>query len=434
MLLQSATNRNKRQGAIAVLVVICLAVLVGVAAIALDGGMALTERRRAQEVADAAALAAAADLFAHYQTNHGQDVNGTAAASALSIAAANGYSNDGTHSIVTVRVSPAPPVQSDPTITDFSGNLKPGYAEVTVQFNEPRFFSALWGKGTLPIQVRAVARGTWTVVVNGIMLLDPSGAGALTATGNGSFTVTGAAVVVNSSDIGGAVAKGGATVTAPSFNFAGMPGFSTSGSGLFAGTIQSGMMATPDPLAYLPPPDPGSLPLESSGTLKLNHSQPVTISPGLYIGGIQISGPGSVTLQPGIYYMQGGGFSFSGQGTLVGNGVMIYNAPMSQTDAINLNGQGAITITPMTTGPYQGISFFQDRTAVAPVNVTGNGNMHISGTFYAAGASVKITGNSSNDVVGSQFISNDLTLSGNGSISINWNGSTAKTRKFGLIE
>src|SRR5262249_33279751 len=156
----------------------------GVAAIALDGGMALTERRRAQDVADAAALAAASDLFAHYQTNLGQDVNGTAAASALSIAKANGYSNDGTRSIVTGRVSPAPHVQGDRTITDSSGNLKPGYAEVTVQYNEPRFFSGLWGQGTIPITARAVARGTWSVVVDGILVLDPSSSGALTATGN----------------------------------------------------------------------------------------------------------------------------------------------------------------------------------------------------------------------------------------------------------
>src|SRR5262249_39593562 len=134
LMVRSSASWKKRRGMIAVLVLLCLAVLLGVAAIALDGGMALTERRRAQDVADAAALAAASDLFAHYQTSLGQDVNGTAAASALSIAKANGYSNDGTRSSVTVRVSPAPPVQGDPTITDSSGNLKPGYAEVTVQY------------------------------------------------------------------------------------------------------------------------------------------------------------------------------------------------------------------------------------------------------------------------------------------------------------
>jgi hypothetical protein len=419
---------------IAVLVLLCLAVLVGVAAIALDGGMALAERRRAQDVADAAAMAAAADLFAHYQTNNGQDINGTAAASALALAKANGYSNDGAQSTVTVRVSPAQPVQGDPTITDSSGNLKPGYAEVTVQYNEPRFFSALWGQGTIPIQARAVARGTWSVVVDGILLLDPSSSGALTAKGNGSFTVTGASIVVNSSDPNGALASGGATVTAPTFYFAGTPGNTTSGGGQFNGTVQSTVTPTPDPLAYLPPPNPSSLPLQSSQTLKINGSQPVTINPGLYVGGIQISGPGSITLQPGIYYLQGGGFSFTGQGTVTGNGVMIYNAPLANTDSINLNGQGALTITPMTTGLYQGISFFQDRTSTVSPSISGNGNLNISGTFYAARASVQITGNGRGDVVGSQYISFGLTLGGNGSLSISWSGSTARTRRIGLIE
>jgi len=434
LMVRSSASWKKRRGMIAVLVLLCLAVLLGVAAIALDGGMALTERRRAQDVADAAALAAASDLFAHYQTNLGQDVNGTAAASALSIAKANGYSNDGTRSIVTVRVSPAPPVQGDPTITDSSGNLKPGYAEVTVQYNEPRFFSGLWGQGTIPIRARAVARGTWSVVVDGILVLDPSSSGALTATGNGTFTVAGASVVVNSSDPSGATATGGATMTAPAFFFAGTPGSSTSGGGQFNGTMQSGATPTPDPLAYLPPPDPSSLPLRSSRALKINGSQPVTINPGLYVGGIQISGPGNVSLQPGIYYMQGGGFSFTGQGALTGNGVMIYNAPLANTDSINLNGQGTLTITPVTTGVYQGISFFQDRTSTVSPSITGNGNLNISGTFYAASASVHISGNGSGDVVGSQYISFGLILGGNGSLSISWSGSTARTRRIGLIE
>src|SRR5262249_40103820 len=99
-----------------------------------------------------------------------------------------------------------------------------------------------------------------------------------------------------------------------------------------------------------------------------------------------------------------------------------------------LSGQGSLIITPMTTGVYQGISFFQDRTSTASLSIIGNGNLNISGTVYAAGASVKISGNSSGDVIGSQYISSDLTLTGNGKVSINWNGSTARTRRIGLIE
>jgi hypothetical protein len=419
---------------VAVLVVLCLAVLVGVAAIALDGGMALVERRRAQDVADAAALAAATDLFAHYETNNGQDVNGTAAASALSIAAANGYSNDGTQSIVTVRVSPAQPVQPDPTITDNSGNLKPGYAEVTVQYNEPRFFSAIWGQGTIPITGRAVARGTWTTIPDGVILLDPTSAGALTAKGNASLTVTGGSVVVNSSDPSGATAVGNATLTAPEFDFAGTPGYSTKGNAQFNGTINSGATPVADPLAYLTPPDPNNLTLQHTGGLHLSGDSSVTLNPGVYRGGIQITGKGDVTLNPGIYYMDGGGFSITGQGALSGNGVLIYNAPTTSGDAINLAGQGSMSLTPMSTGAYQGISLFQDRTSSATISIKGNGSVSIIGTIYAAGSTLDVTGNGSGDVIGSQYIGYDMSLTGNGDVTIKTSGPAARTRKFGLIE
>jgi hypothetical protein len=434
MILLQHSTRNRRRGIIAVLVVLCLAVLLGVAALALDGGMALAERRRAQDVADAAALAAAADLFAKYQSNHGQDVNGTAAASALSIAAANRYRNDGTQSVVTVRVSPAQPVQPDLTITDSSGNLKPGYAEVIVQYNEPRFFSGIWGQGTIPIVGRAVARGTWITIPEGVILLDPTSAGALTAKGNGGLTVTGGSVIVNSSDPSGATAVGNATLTAPAFEFAGTPGYSTNGNAQFNGTINSGATPVADPLAYLTPPDPSQLVLQHAGGLHITADNSVTLNPGVYRGGIQITGKGGVTLNSGVYYMDGGGFSITGQGALSGNGVLIYNAPATSSDAINLAGQGRLSLTPMSTGAYQGISLFQDRTSSATISIKGNGSVNIIGTVYAASSTLDVTGNGSGDVIGSQFIGYDMSLKGNGDVTIKICGPVARTRKFGLVE
>src|SRR5439155_15692932 len=98
--------RGSRTGAIAVLVAVCLIVLLAFVAISVDGGGLLEERRQAQATADAAALAAAEDLFLNYPKNKGLDTGGNAVTKALAIAAANGFSNDGTKSIVTVRSSP----------------------------------------------------------------------------------------------------------------------------------------------------------------------------------------------------------------------------------------------------------------------------------------------------------------------------------------
>src|SRR5437762_1168316 len=96
----------KRKGAVTILVAITLTALLAVVAIALDGGLLLHDRRLVQSAADAAALAAADDLYANYQTGAGLDTGGTAKTRALAVAAANGYANDGTVSKVDVNIPP----------------------------------------------------------------------------------------------------------------------------------------------------------------------------------------------------------------------------------------------------------------------------------------------------------------------------------------
>ena len=321
---------KRRRAAVVMLVAVCLAAIMSIVAIALDGGLLLDQRRRVQAAADAAALAAADDLYNNYQIANGSDVGGTANASALSNAAANGYSNDGATSTVTVNIPPS------------SGNYanQRGYAEVVIRFNQKRGFSSIFGSGDIPVTARAVARGQWTTFNNGIIVLDPTKKGALTGTGNGKAMVTGgASIIVNSNDPSGGILTGNAVVTdtGAAIDFSGIPGYSTSGGGVFNGTIRSGQTPTPDPLAYLPPPDPSSLPLQTF------NPQAVTLNPGVYKGGITIT-EGHVTLNPGIYYMDGGGFNLSGQGSLTGNGVMIYNAPAGSSDVVSLSGSPSVTM------------------------------------------------------------------------------------------
>jgi hypothetical protein len=419
-------SRSKRRGAIIVLMAFLLVPILGIVAIAIDGGVVQDHRRRVQTAADAAALAAAYDLFKHSTTNDGLDPSGTAAAAARTSASANGYAHNGTTTTVTVNIPP--------TSGSFVG--KPDYAEVIVQYNQPRGFSAVMGTGALPIIGRAVAKGAWRPMHLGIMVLDPTGQGALNAGGGGLVNVTGgASVIVNSNHPAAAIANGGGTLAASTFEITGEPGTSTPGGGTFLGTIHSGVPPTPDPLSHIPPPNPLSLPVRSTRKLTLaNAGQTVVLQPGLYIGGISITGQATVIMQPGIYYMQGGGFSYTGMGNLSGNGVMIYNDPLSNSDVISLAGQGAVSLTPMPTGPYAGITFFQRRDSTAPLSVTGNGNMYITGTFYAQGADLNVSGNGGGNVMGSQYISYHLILGGNGNIQIDWNGNTARSRTVGLVE
>src|SRR5262245_49405023 len=98
---RSHSHNWRRRGAVAVLLAVSMIALLSVVALSLDGGSLLSERRHAQATADAAAMAAASDLYENFWTNNGLDPGGTAKASALQTAKANGYTNDGVTSIVT---------------------------------------------------------------------------------------------------------------------------------------------------------------------------------------------------------------------------------------------------------------------------------------------------------------------------------------------
>src|SRR5712691_12506000 len=117
----------RRRGTVAILVAVSLTVLLGVLAIGLDGGVLQDDRRRAQGAADAAALAAATELYKSYPAIAASsfltlDPNGTAAAAALTSTAANGFTKDVGGASVTVNIAP----RTGP----FTG--KAGYAEVVI--------------------------------------------------------------------------------------------------------------------------------------------------------------------------------------------------------------------------------------------------------------------------------------------------------------
>jgi hypothetical protein len=247
-------------------------------------------------------------------------------------------------------------------------------------------------------------------------------------------------VTVDSGGSGAITAKGNNASLKADNGFYVTGGVSDSHNNL-SGTVNTGVEpATPDPLAYLPAPTASSLSLQSSSALKISGSGTTTLNPGVYVGGINITGKGNVILQPGTYYMEGGGFSDSGQGSLTGSQVMIYNGPANQATldpntvgSISLTGQGAVNLSPPITGIYQGITFFEERGASPGITVTGNGLMDVTGTFYAASDSTTMSGNG--DSIGSQWIVYGATLKGNGALTVTYNSNTVgRARYAGLVE
>jgi hypothetical protein len=406
------------------LVALCLFALMGVVAIALDGGLLLDQRRRAQAGADAAALAAAEDLYSNWQKNQGQDPKGTAAAAARANALANGFNNDGVSSVVTVNIPP--------TSGNFQTFIPPGdtfltpgagCVEVIIQFNQKRGFSGIFGSGDIPVRARAVARGQWVPFNDGVIVLHPTAASALNANGNGTVKVTGANIIVDSNNSQAATTVGNSYVSDPNKTIA-ITGTSPGYSGTFLGTVLTGQQPTPDPLRYLPAPDPSTLTVQT-----VPSGNNITLSPGVYSGGIHISGQTTVTMLPGIYYMDGGDFQFSGQGSLNAQGVMIYS-----TAGVSITGQASVTLSPPSTGIYTGISYFQSRTSPATALISGNGNFNVTGTVYVPDGLAQLQGNGDASIA-SQVVSLLMTSGGNGVTNIPWNGPpSARTRIIALVE
>ncbi|MHB0956476.1 MAG: pilus assembly protein TadG-related protein [Pirellulaceae bacterium] len=429
---------HRRRGAVAVLVAALLTVILGLLVITLEGGLLRDNRRKVQGAADAAALAAATQLFVHYPAIeasdfHDGDPGGAGVSAALASAADNGFQDGVGDSSVVVNIPPT------------SGPFKneAGYAETVVTFNQTRYFSRIWGGTSTPVLGRAVARGRWMATNIGIMVLEPTAKNALIASGTGAVTVTGgspgtdgAAVIVNSDNTAAAAATGGGGLTAPRFQITG--GYT----GTLNGDVETGVPPSPDPLRHLPEPSvtvAGKMTVSNLG----NGNKQYSLTPGTYTNLPNFNvGDVVVFRQGGIYSIDGGGFKSTGASIQMdpdtSGGVMIYNNPSgsSVADQIQISGNsaGTVNLSALTDGPYAGILLWQKRTATQQLSISGGGNFSMTGTFYAANAQLNVTG-SGDALIGSQYISRTLSLGGGGNTLIRYSDEgTARLREVILVE
>lgn len=418
------------RGMVAAQVALIMTVLIGMAAIVLDGGLLLAERRHAQAAADAAALAAAADLFAKFRTDGGLDASGSAALAAQQYVT-NNYEaafRENLEAPAIVNVGTGLSAQSLPV------HRNPGFVEVIVQYNQPRLFSQMFGSDSIPIRARAVAQGTWLPTMKAIVALG-SGGTALQA-GNGEIVVNGPGGVASNS--------GAATGPNGSITAGGTIDVSGSASGTFSPAANTGASPQPDPFSYLPapvPPPPG---------IQTNVAGNVYLTPGSY-SNLSFSGGTKVFLHEasagngGIYYLTGGLSTAGNAGIQLARfdgtsnfssetgGIMIYVA----SGSLDLSGNGDVNISGLTSGPYSGFLIFQARTNTSGMTIQGNGVLTaLTGLIYAPSASVTIGGNGGVTISGSGIVSNSIDLNGdNASLTVNFNTEgAAKTRVVTLVE
>jgi FG-GAP-like repeat/PKD domain/FG-GAP repeat len=257
-----------------------------------------------------------------------------------------------------------------------------------------------------------------TIAPGSIYVLDPTAGGALTLSGNADINIPGN-LVVDSNSSSALSASGNAAVHAAAISVKG--NFKKSGNATLSPTPVTGISSIADPLASLSLPSLTGL--TNYGAVSVAGNSTVTLSPGIYTS-IQMSGNAIVTMSPGTYIIKGGGFSVSGNARVSGSGVFIFNAGSSYngtTDggsfgATTLSGNGTISLTPPTSGTYNGILIFQARDNTKALTFSGNSMQGTNGTIYAPAAQLVESGNaqigsSSNPI---SLIVDTLSISGNG--------------------
>lgn len=126
----------------------------------------------------------------------------------------------------------------------------------------------------------------------------------------------------------------------------------------------------------------------------------VTLWPGVYCGGISLTGNGTATLQPGTYYIKNGQFKVTGNRTLNGNGVTFVLTGAAAN--LDLGGVSSMALAAPTTGDYAGFVFFGDpnapATATHKIHGTPLGAFH--GIAYFPSATVEYLGTAAGDISG----------------------------------
>ena len=425
--LLSALHRDERGQALPLLVALSM-VFVLMAVLVIDFGQMFGDRREAQRASDLAALASAQAL-PWGPDDPARSVKLAAAdAVARDYLTLNGYNPDDTDVVTSIT-------------TNYAGD--PTQVEVRVQRPSNWHFASIFGIADPMIGARAVAQLHTQPAEYGIMALNHTACEAFKVEGTVQLRVVGGGIVENSSCSTDAVdISGQVTVESAQFDMYFEGGTSISQNTTVDPEPWPLGWRVDDPLAGLTEPSLANLPIspDSGGTaatpaLRLiqGGGAPVTLRPGVYYGGLAISSSRSVTFERGLYVMAGGGLSISGSGQLTGSEVTFFNTTYGGAcGPISLQGSRPLLFTPPTSGPYEGITFWQSSSCSQTMLHAGTVD-GVAGVFYLPNARYELAGDGV--MTGVQVIASTVLVRGNGAVTINYeNGITADVWTVSLLE
>jgi len=385
-----------------VLTAIGLIALCAVVGLAADIGYFFDYRRRMQTGVDAAALAGAEQLRRGGTTNM---------ASAAQAAAATDGFTDGTDGTQVAVYNP-------PLSGYYAGN--PSYVEAIITQTRPTLFMGILGLQSAKVSTRAVA-GTQDSP-NCVYTLSPTGGLSL---GGSKATLSAACGIVVNSSAAGALDAGAGTVFGTSVAITGT--YSGSCNTQDPAGCRTGVPGEPDPLATLADPQFSGCDFGTSNSpVKINGGV-ATLNPGVYCGGIAITAGATVTFAPGVYILNGGGLSVQGNSTIQGMGVTFYNTAggLYNFAPVNIAGGTLGFLSAPTSGPMEGMLFFQNRTIVPQSGkgtnvIAGSSNLNFSGAFYFPTTALTFTGGGQVAINYGILVASSITVSGNTTLSADY--------------
>lgn len=401
---------REQKGTVAIVFGLMAPILIGFTGLALDTGLWFNTKRQAQLAADAAAMGGVYAIV----NNKSDQINGTA----LRAAQQNGFIVDNSTTIT---------INSPPKSGAYLGDVSA--VEVIINKSASPFLSAVVNTSNINIQARAVAIAKASSDGDACVLaLNETVSAADDISGNVTLNFPGCIIASNSNHPQDSIKiSGSANVTSKSLYAAG--GISQNG----AATVTLSSPATQNAARLTDPyknKSVGSIGSCTATNTQINSGN-VTLSPGNYCGGIQVTGHPVVTLNPGTYYVSDGNFNLGAQSTIQCNcvnptdGVTIILTTASSCTS-NCSGIGTFTVNggasvnlraPSADGDaYRGIVFMQDRRATGTGlnKFNGGATMNLRGAVYIPQQEIQWNGNNGNSAPQcTQIIGNTVDFTGN---------------------
>lgn len=282
-----------------------------------------------------------------------------------------------------------------------------------------------FGIPTIAVAARAKAM-TVTDDFGCVLALDPSLPGAATAGGNTNVNLNNCSLYDNSSSQTALTVSGTARINALSVGVVGEVDGTAGITAMYG--IRTRIGPVTDPYATVPMPSAGGCTEQ-----KFSAKDAVTIDPGVYCGGFTVNAGAELTLNPGVYVINGGRFAVNGGATIKGRGVTLVFTSSTGNDwpTVSIGGGATVDLTAPQYGPTAGIVVFGDRRMPSGTTFKFNGgtSQYFGGAVYVPSAAIDFGGGSGTGASCTQLIGATITFSGNSGVAVNC--SSYKTKPFG---